>query len=166
MSISFIGKGFMNILPYVFVKEESQNLEEQRRATVFCFIVYAIVGIVLSVVDYIFMKDVPSTTKVNKEDKEDNKQTLKEYINNVLHLFRNKAFLKYLVVITFTYIGIEKISSALNIAIVDFGFTQEQGSFSILLFYILGLLGSLLYDFYLAKQKREKFFLVTFTIIG
>ena len=165
MAFSFIGKGLMTLFPYIFVKEETMSHEEQRSGTIYCFIMYFVFGVILGLLSLFVLKEGPNKDSDAEESPQASLQ-LSDFIQEMVGLSKNKLFQHYLAIITVTYIAVGNISNMLNIAIISFGFTQEKGSLSILLYFVLGFIGCLLYDYFLDKHNRGKHYLELFTKYG
>ena len=165
MAFSFIGKGFMTLFPYIFVREKEQTHAEQRAGAIYCFITYFFIGIVLGLLSLFVLKEKPYEEETNTETQKEPLR-LSDFINEMVTLSKNKLFHYYLAIITVTYVAVGNISNMLNIAITHYGYTQEQGSLSILLYFIIGFIGCLIYDNILDKQNKGKYYLQLFTRIG
>ena len=58
------------------------------------------------------------------------------------------------------------ISDTTNIIMIQFGYTQIQGSFCLCGFYVAGLIGALIYDKYLEQKGNSGKYLVLYTSFG
>ena len=58
------------------------------------------------------------------------------------------------------------VSNTINLVAIRFGCSQDSGSWAMFTFYLLGFTGTLIYDYFFLKLKRNRFFLLLYTSIG
>lgn len=169
INVMYIGKGLFTISPYLFVNEQTQTLEEQQRGI---FIFYSIwTAITLASIAWTYLKFIENPpagygSAVSSEDDSFQILSVKHFLIEIHNLCSTPLYMKYLTMTTFAVAGLVNISDVLNIAVINFGYTQVDGSWTLFYFNIWGLIGALIYDKYFHHLKQEKKFLVIYTYCG
>ena len=168
MIINMIGKGAMNVFPYVFVKESAQTGLEQKKETRDFFFVMAFGGLIGVLLTLLLLKEIPPKDYGLRIIKEDKKGSLEDQTVGVelKKLLTNILFLKYLVMLSLIIFAMSFVSNTINLVAIRFGCSQDSGSWAMFTFYLLGFTGTLIYDYFFLKLKRNRFFLLLYTSIG
>lgn len=168
MLLMLIGKGFLNVTPYLFIDEATQSNDEQQAGILKLYtltIVACAVGIVVTQLFYI---EKPPKGYGSLVEASEGFKILgfAHFLEEIRLLLWNPLFAKLLVMMCFANISLNNISDALNLAMVGFGYKQTDGSWSLCFLYVTGLIGAIIYDKYMHHLRDEKRFLIMYTYSG
>ena len=168
MIFNMIGKGAMNVFPYVFVKEATQTGAEQISETHSYYLVMSLAGFIGILLTFFLLKEnPPKSYGLLVSDKEEDEQNSQETFKIELKkLLTDILFIKYLTMLSLIIFSMSFMSNTINLVAIHFNSSQDSGSWAMFMFYIFGFTGTFIFDFFFLKLKRNRFFLLLYTSIG
>ena len=167
LTLMTMGKGLMNIYPFLFVDETSQTDLEIKQSIESLYDSLLISSIALFLLALIFFREDPPKDYgyINKSESDDIEEE-QNYLGQLKCMFKNTEFLRYQFIVCMVCSNLANISDVTNIIMLQFGHTQLQGSFCLCGFYFVGIIGSFCYDYYLDNKSDERRNLQLYTASG